>query len=56
MIKQYSMQCECVGKLQKEEVESGEFVNWDELVKWVEKSPKQFTPGFIAAFERYETA
>lgn len=56
IITQYQIQCECIGKLQKEEVESGKFMTWEELAQQVEKNPKKFNPGFIAAFERYETA
>ncbi len=55
IITQFSLRCTCVGQLQKEEVESGEFIDWDELVQRIEKNPRQFTPGFVAAFERYET-
>ncbi len=55
IIAQYALQCECVGALQKEEVESGRFMAWDEMLHQVEQRPKQFTPGCIAALERYET-
>ena len=53
-ITQYSLQCECVGELQKEEVESGEFLDWNEMIERVEDAPGAFTPGFVAALERYE--
>lgn len=56
IVKQFSLQCACVGKLQQEEVESGEFMTWDELLDRVQKHPGRFTPGFIAALERYEPA
>ena len=54
IVQQFLLQCTCVGKLQKEEVESGEFVEWNEFLERVEANPKQFTPGTIAALERYE--
>jgi len=54
IVKQYIVQCECVGELQKEEVESGEFVDWEEFILRVEKNPKKFTPACIAALEKYE--
>lgn len=56
IIKQYTLKCECVGELQKEEVESGEFLDWNELVTRAGNDPRQFTPAFIAALELYETA
>ncbi len=54
IVQQFSVQCDCVGKLQPEEVESGEFIEWNEFLSRVEANPKQFTPGTIAAVERYE--
>ena len=54
IITQYVLQCKCVGTLQKEEVESGEFVEWNEFLERVESDPKQFTPATVAALERYE--
>ncbi len=55
IILQFSLQCKCVGTLHKEEVESGTLMTWDEMLQRVEHQPKQFTPSFIAALERYET-
>jgi isopentenyl-diphosphate delta-isomerase len=54
-IKQYILRCECVGRLQKEEVESGEFIAWEDLLVRVTSDPTQFTPATVAAIERYET-
>jgi len=56
IVKQYSVQCDCIGKLQKEEVESGTFMTWESLVGKMEKNPRQFTPACVAAVERNETA
>jgi isopentenyl-diphosphate delta-isomerase type 1 len=53
IIAQYSLQCECVGRLQKEEVESGEFLSWKEFVEQAQKKPKKFTPACIAALQLY---
>ena len=54
IVKQFSVQCECVGELQKEEVESGQFMTWEDFVSRLEKNPKRFTPACAAAVEKYE--
>ena len=54
VIKQFSLKCECVGELQKEEVESGKFMTWEEFLRRVEIQPKKFTPGCVAAIELYQ--
>jgi isopentenyl-diphosphate delta-isomerase type 1 len=56
IVKQFKVQCDCVGILQPEEVESGDFMTWDELVQRAHQHPERFTPAFIAALELYETA
>jgi isopentenyldiphosphate isomerase len=52
-VTQYSAEIERAGKLNKYEIESGKFMEWDEMRRMARKQPWKFMPTSIAALEIY---